>query len=82
MVIKYAPVAGLTIKEALVSAVQKSKDNKCVVMAVLNDIIMFVNKNTNVDTALEEYHQKLGLKYYTQRVKKAKYYTELTRRAK
>lgn len=72
MVITYVPVAGLTIKEALVRAIQKSKDNKCTVMAVLNDIVMFVNKNTNVDKVLEEYRQKLDLKYYTERVKRAR----------
>lgn len=72
MVITYIPVAGLTIKEALVRAIQKSKDNKCTVMAVLNDIVMFVNKNTNVDKVLEEYRQKLDLKYYTERVKRAR----------
>lgn len=72
MVITYVPVAGFTIKEALVRAIQKSKDNKCTVMAVLNNIVMFVNKNTNVDKVLEEYHQKLDLKYYTERVKRAR----------
>lgn len=72
MVITYVPVAGLTIKEALVRAIQKSKDNKCTVMAVLNDIVMFVNKNTNVDKVLKEYRQKLDLKYYTERVKRAR----------
>lgn len=72
MVITYIPVAGLTIKEALVRAIQKSKDNKCTVMAVLNDIVMFVNKNTNVDKVLKEYRQKLDLKYYTERVKRAR----------
>ena len=72
MVITYIPVAGFTIKEALVRAIQKSKDNKCTVMAVLNDIVMFVNKNTNVDKVLEEYRQKLDLKYYTERVKRAR----------
>ncbi|MFQ6696090.1 MAG: hypothetical protein ACLRFF_03280 [Alphaproteobacteria bacterium] len=72
MVITYVPVAGLTIKEALVRAIQKSKDNKCTVMAVLNDIVMFVNKNTNVNKVLEEYRQKLDLKYYTERVKRAR----------
>jgi len=82
MVITYIPVAGLTIKEALVRAIQKSKDNKCTVMAVLNDIVMFVNKNTNVDKVLEEYHQKLDLKYYTERVKRARYYVKLTKRAR
>ncbi|MFQ6704064.1 MAG: hypothetical protein ACLRFP_03225 [Alphaproteobacteria bacterium] len=72
MVITYIPVAGLTIKEALFRAIQKSKDNKCTVMAVLNDIVMFVNKNTNVYKVLEEYRQKLDLKYYTERVKRAR----------
>lgn len=82
MVITYIPVAGLTIKEALVRAIQKSKDNKCTVMAVLNDVVMFVDKNTNVDTALEEYHEKQDLRYYTALVKRARYCVNLTKRAR
>lgn len=69
MVVKYEPVAGLTVREALVHAVKKAKENKCIVITIINDVVMLVNKNTNIDKALTEYNQKLNLKFYTQNVR-------------
>lgn len=72
MVMIYNPVAGLTIKEALIRAIKLSADNNKPVMAVINDIVMNVDAKTNISKALKDYHQKLELRYYVQHVKSAR----------
>ena len=69
MVMIYNPVAGLTIKEALIRAIKLSADNN---KPVINDIVMNVDAKTDISKALKDYHQKLELRYYVQHVKSAR----------
>ena len=69
-IITYTPVAGLTIKEALKRGVQLATTQNAHVLIVINDIVMFVNKRTNVDQALKDYKQKLDLRYYSEQIRK------------
>lgn len=70
MAITYIPVAGLSIKEALINAVRLSEDNKTSVIAIINDIVMNIDANTNTAEALKEYHQKVNLRYYIEQMKR------------
>lgn len=70
MLTKYEPACRLTVRETLTSAIRKAKGNNRLVFTVINDVVMFVNKNTNIDAALTEYQQKLDLKYYTNKIKR------------
>lgn len=70
MTITYNPVAGLTIKEALERAVEMADKKRQCVLVVINDIVMAVNKNTNIDEALKEYHDKLDFKYQIAKMKR------------
>ena len=65
-------VAGLTIKEALVVACKTSVFHNEPVLAVINDIVMIVDKNTNTENALSEYHKKLEFKYEIEDIKREK----------
>lgn len=72
MFVEYVPVAGLTIEEAMDRALQTSKKQKCTVVTVLNDVVMFVNSNSNKKQLLNDYRDKVNLRYYTERIKRAK----------
>ncbi len=72
MTITYNPVAGLTIKEALERAVEMAGKKRQCVLVVINDIVMAVNKNTNIDEALKEYHDKLDFKHQLKPIIKTK----------
>ena len=62
-------VAGLTIEQALERARRFAYDYNDTVLAVINDIVMIVNKGTDTKKALDEYHQKLRLKYEIEAMK-------------
>ena len=66
-ILNYKPVAGQTIEEAINAAVQLAKENNCVVIAVINDIVMFMNKKTNPKQATKDYRDKVNLRYYINR---------------
>ena len=70
MTTQYIPVAGLTIKQALTRAIEMSTKKQEHVLTIMNDIVMVVDKNTNVELALQEYHDKLDFKYQIQQMKK------------
>lgn len=58
--IKYAPVAGLTIKEAIERAKKMARENHVIVVTMINDIILHITEKTNIEKALETYRQKLN----------------------
>lgn len=66
-ILNYKPVAGQTIEEAINAAVRLAKENNCVVIAVINDIVMFMNKKTNPKQATKDYRDKVNLRYYINR---------------
>jgi len=70
MFIKYAPVAGLTIEQAIIRAVQIAKEKNKTVMMIINDIVMCVDNKTIVVRALKEYYQKLYIKHYVENMKR------------
>ena len=72
MIIKYAPVAGLTIEQAIIKAVKMAKDENKTVMAVINDIVMCVDNKTILVKAVKEYYQKLYIKHYVENMKRIK----------
>ena len=72
MFIKYAPVAGLTIEEAIIRAAQMAKEENKPVMAIINDIVMCFDNKTIVVRALEEYYQKSYIKHYVENMKRIK----------
>lgn len=52
-------VAGLTIEQALIRARNLAKTSNQPVLADINDIKIKVDKNTDIQKALAEYHQRL-----------------------
>lgn len=62
-IIEYHPVAGLTIKEALTRAIGIASEKNKIVKAYINDIIVNIDKDTNIDKALSLYLDKLNAKY-------------------
>ena len=69
-ILNYKPVAGQTIEEAINAAVQLAKENNCVVIAVINDIVMFVNKNSNQKKVFNDYREKVSLRYRAAQIKR------------
>ena len=55
-------VAGLTIEQALLKATKTAYKSGTTVEAVVNDIVMIVDKNDKVENLLKEYHQKHNLR--------------------
>ena len=77
MVIQYNPVAGLTVKQALIKAKQLSLENNKTVMAIINDIVMIVDKDIDIAKALTEYHHKANMRFYVAHLKRAVLQNEL-----
>ena len=71
-ILNYKPVAGQTIEEAINVAVRLAKENNCIVIAVINDIVMFMNKKTNPKQATKDYRDKVNLRYYINRTIRTK----------
>lgn len=66
MIKKYVPIAGLLVEEALINAVKMARKENVMVMAVINDIVMCVDKDTSAVKALKEYYSKLYIKHWLQ----------------
>ena len=63
-------VAGLTIKQALLQAHKVACNYDDTVLAIINDVVMVIDKETNVKDALVSYYQKINLKYEIERLRK------------
>ena len=72
MIKKYVPVAGLSIEEAMVTAVNMARNENTNVMTVINDIVIRVDKNTSVVYALKEYYSRLYIKHCVENIKRTK----------
>lgn len=62
-------VAGLTIEQALIRARNLATTSNQPVLADINDIKIEVNRNTDIQQALAEYHQKLD-KLHSEQMRK------------
>lgn len=71
-IITYRPVVGLTIQQAIDESIRISRANGRYVMAIINDIVMCINKNTDNLQALTEYKQKLDFKYHIEKIKRTR----------
>ena len=65
-------VAGLTIFEALSRACNFVKNTQKPVLADINDIIMVVDKDTDLHKAVKDYRQRLEFKYEIEKIKREK----------
>ena len=63
-------VAGLTIPQAFSRACNFVRNTGEPVLADINDIIMIINKDTDLHKAVIDYRQKLEFKYEIERMKK------------
>ena len=72
MIKKYVPVAGLLTEEALIESIKIARQENVIVMTVLNDIVMCVDKDTSAVKALKEYYSKLYIKHQVQNIKRIK----------
>lgn len=72
MIKKYVPVAGLSIEEAVITAVNMARNENTDVMTVINDIVIHVDKNTSVVYALKEYYSRLYIKHCVENIKRTK----------
>ena len=64
---EFEPVAGLSIQEAIAKSVRMANDDT--VIAYINDIVMCIDKKTNVYQAHDEYQQKFKLKIEIDKMK-------------
>ena len=65
-------IAGLTIKEALIMAKSLAVNNNEPVSAIINEVVMIVDKNTDVEKALISYRKKLDFKHEIEKIKREK----------
>ena len=72
MIKKYSPIAGLSIEQALINAVKMAREENTMVMAVLNDIVMCIDKNSSAVKMLKEYYQKLYIKHFVENMRRIK----------
>jgi len=72
MIKKYVPETGLLIEQALINAVEMARKENTMVMAIINDIVMCVDKNTSAVKALKEYYSKLYIKHQVENIKRIK----------
>lgn len=63
-------VAGYTIHEAIEKARRESIKLKQPVQAIINDIVLIIDGNTNILDARQEYTVKLNLKYEIENIKR------------
>ena len=61
--VKYEPVAGLTIKEAFVRAVNLARVKKDLVEVVVNDVYMYIVPGSDLDRVIRLYHYKKDMEY-------------------
>ena len=66
----YTPFVGQTIEEAIAGAVQLAKEENRKTMIVINDIVMFVNKNSNQKKVFNDYREKVSLRYRAAQIKR------------
>ena len=64
---EFEPVAGLTIPEAIERSVRMANDD--IIVTYINDIVMCIDKKTNVYQAHDEYQQKFKLKIEIDKMK-------------
>ncbi len=62
--VEYKPFVGQTIEEAIAAAIKTAKEKNCSVITVINDIVMFVDKRTSSKKAVQDYRNKVNLRYY------------------
>ena len=67
---EYKPFVGQTIEQAFDGAIQLAKKEKTTVVVVVNDIVMFANKKTNLKNAVDDYRDKVRLKYRAEQIKR------------
>jgi predicted nucleic-acid-binding protein len=65
-------VAGLTIEQALLKATKTTKESDEQIEAIINDVVMIVDKKTDITKALNEYHQKQKFKYEIEMLKRVR----------
>lgn len=65
-------VAGFTIKDALSAAHRAAVSSDEPVAAIINDIVMIVDKDTNIDKALADYRNKNKFRYEIEEIKREK----------
>ena len=63
-------VAGLTIFEALSRACNFVRNTKQPVLADINDIMMVVDKDTDLHKAVKNYREKLEFKYEIAKIRR------------
>ena len=63
-------VAGLTISEALSRACSFVRNTKRPVLADINDIMMVIDKDTDIHKAIMDYRQKLEFKYEIEKTRR------------
>ena len=61
--IKFEPVAGLTIEEAFARAIKMAKDNNDVIHTIINDIHINITSKSQVDKLVKYYRFKKRLEY-------------------
>ena len=57
--IEYTPVAGPTIRQALMDGIEISQKENQVVHIKINDLTIKATKNSNIDVLVTEYYVKL-----------------------
>ena len=60
--ILYTPVAGPTIRQALLDGIEISKAENKVVHVEINDLVIKATTNSNIDVLVTEYYVKLEKK--------------------
>ncbi len=65
-------ISGITVREALLKAHNKAKKLNKPVLADINDIMMFVDKKTNVEQLWVAYQNKLDFKYEIEKMKRTR----------
>ena len=62
-IINFEPVAGYTIKEAITKAISMARQNNKVVKATMNDIVIYVDQESQVQSIFDLYQKLLNKRY-------------------
>ncbi len=62
-IINFEPVAGYTIKEAITKAISMARQNNKVVKATMNDIVIYINQESQVQSIFDLYQKLLNKRY-------------------
>lgn len=61
--IDFQPVAGLTIPQTFARAIQMAKDEKRIIVADINDVIMHIKPSANENIEINRFRDLLQTKY-------------------